>query len=86
MVVAAHRVAVFGGDGRPRPGLVDAPEIVTYPSAGYGGNGAVRRLEAALRAGTIGTLVILSRWNGHSATRKLRRLCKQLGIRIVIVR
>ena len=62
MVVAAHRVAVIGGDGRLRPGLVEAPEVVVFKSPRDGGNGDARRLEAALRAGSFGTLIVLTRW------------------------
>ena len=86
MVVAAHRVAVLGGDGRLRPGLVEAPEIVVFKSRRDGGNGDARRLEAALRAGSIGTLIVLTRWNSHSTTRKLRRICKNVGVDIVLLR
>lgn len=86
MVVAAHRVAVIGGDGRLRPGLVEAPEVVVFKSPRDGGNGDARRLEAALRAGSFGTLIVLIRWNSHSTTRKLRLLCKKLGVEIVVIR
>jgi len=85
MVVAAHRVAVLGGDGRLRPGLVDAPDVVMFRSARDGGNGPARRLEAALRTGSFGTLIILARWNSHSTTRNLRRLCVRLGVKVEVV-
>ena len=86
MVVAAHRVAILGGDGRNRPGLVEAPDIVLFRSPRDGGRGEARRLEKALKSGTIGTVVVLVRWNSHSTTRKIRKLCARLGVRVVLVR
>jgi len=86
MVVATHPVAVFGGNGRIRPGLVEAPEVVVFASPRDGGSGDARRLEAALRAGSFGTLVVLTRWNSHSRTRRLRRLCASIGAAVVMVR
>lgn len=85
-VVATHRVAVLGGDGRLRPGLVEAPEVVVFKSPRDGGNGDARRLEASLRAGSFGTLIVLTRWNSHSTTQKLRRLCKALGVIVMMMR
>jgi hypothetical protein len=86
--VVAHppRIAVLGGDGRVRPGLCAEGEVVTFRSPKDGGNGDVRRLEAGLRAGSYTKLVILSRWNSHVITRKIRRLCKRLGVAVVVVR
>lgn len=84
MVVVNHRVAVLGGDGRLPAGLVEAPEVIVFRSPREGGNGDVRRLEAALRSRTIGTLIVLTRWNSHSATRKLRRVAKSCGVEIVM--
>ncbi len=73
------RVAVYGGDGRQveRWGMEN---VVFFPSSRSGGNGPLRRLEAALRAGGIALVVILWRWNGHPETTKVRRLCRQLGV------
>ncbi len=85
VVVATHPVAVFGGDGRLRSGLIAAPKVTLFKSPHYGGNGDLRRLQAALRAGSYKTLVLLARWNSHSATRKLRVLCRRLGVRVVIM-
>lgn len=86
MVIATHPVAVLGGDGRVRPGLVDAPKVEVFKSPRDGGNRDSRRLEAALRAGSFGTLILLTRWNSHSITQKMRRLCKQLGVTVVVLR
>lgn len=86
MVTTAERVAVIGGDGRLSPRLVDAPEIAVYRSPRCGGNGDARRLEKALRKGSFGVLIVLTRWNSHSTTQKLSRLCKKLGVKIVLMR
>jgi hypothetical protein len=40
----------------------------------------------ALRAGRIGMVLILARWNGHAATRSVQSLCRLLGIPVRIIR
>lgn len=84
LVSPAQRVAVLGGDGRMRPEGRWGAEVVHFKSPRDGGNGEARRLEAALRAGAFDLLVVLTRWNSHSVTRKLRSLCRRLGIRVAI--
>ena len=58
---------------------------VYFQARRFGGNGELRRLETALRSGTIDRVVILARWNGHSATTKVRRLCKSRGVPVTFV-
>ena len=50
------------------------------------GRGELVRLEQALRAGGIDRVVIRTRWNGHSATSRIRRVCRVLGVPIEFVR
>lgn len=73
------RVAIYGGDGR-QVELWGAENVVFFQPSRFGGNGSLRRLEAALRAGRIALVVILWKWNGHPGTTKVRRLCRRLGV------
>ena len=79
MGAVGHRVAVYGGDGRQEEHF-QLPNAVFFQSSRFGGNGELRRFEHALRAGRIGEVIILRKWNGHSGTTKVRRLCRQLGV------
>lgn len=82
----SFRVAVLGGDGRFRlPELLDGVYTL-FKSARDGGNSEARRLEAGLRAGSFDKVILLVRWNSHSATRRIRRLCKQLGVAVELRR
>lgn len=86
-MVAARRqqVAVLGGDGRARSEFPTDCDIRHFLSKRDGGNGEMKRLENTLRSGTIDRLVILTRWNGHGATCKARRLCRALGVPVTVV-
>ena len=81
---ADRRIAVFGGDARQlhRGARYGAARFFQSPRSG--GNGELRRLVAALRAGSIDCVVVLTRWNGHSATGKLRRICRRYGVELVL--
>jgi hypothetical protein len=79
-----RRVAVLGGDGRHAERWSSDGEVVHFQAPGDGGNGDLRRLQSALRAGSIGLVVIVARWNSHSATTAVRTLCKKHGIRVQI--
>lgn len=80
------RVAVLGGDGRRHTSIPTEAEVHIYAAAGYGGNGEARRLESAIRAGSIEHVFILTRWNSHEVTKRIRRLCKQLQVPVTFVR
>lgn len=78
------RVAVLGGDGRFRPETLNGCEVRVFLGRRYGGNGELRRLERSLRSGRIDRVLILARWNGHSATTLVIRLCRALGIPVEV--
>ena len=80
------RVAVLGGDGRPHAHVPTGCEVRYFAAAGDGGNGEARRLASALRAGTVDQVIILTRWNSHEVTRRIRRICKQQQIPVTVVR
>ncbi len=79
MGAVGRRVAVYGGDGRQETHST-LTNAVFFKSSRFGGNGELRRFEDAIRAGSICKVIILRKWNGHSGTHKVRRLCRQLGV------
>ena len=81
----AGRVAVLGGDGRQEGRWAQLGEVDHFRGRRFGGNGELRRLERAIRAGSFALVVILARWNGHSATEKVMKLCRSRGVRVMIV-
>lgn len=81
----ALRIAILGGDARQSERWRGEGIAVFFQAPRFGGNGEARRLEAAIRSGSIDRVVILARWNGHSSTQAVRRLCRRLGIPVVVV-
>ncbi len=86
MTAAPRRVAIVGGDGRQSDRWAAWGETVHFQARGDGGNGEQRRLLSALRSGKITRVVILARWNCHSVTISVRKLCKKLAIPVEILR
>lgn len=82
MVAPTRRVAVLGGDGRFDPDRIPGADIRVYKARRYGGNGELRRLEAAIRQGGIDLVVVLTRWNCHSVTQKILGLCRRIGVKV----
>ena len=78
-------LAVLGGDGRFRPDGFPDHEVRIFRGRRFGGNGELRRLEQSLRSGGIDRLLLLARWNSHSATGRVLRLCRLLGVPFEIV-
>lgn len=79
MEPVTRRVAVYGGDARQIERWGGAG-FVFFESSRHGGNGELRRIEDALRSGRIAEVIILRKWNGHSGTMKVRKLCRRLGV------
>lgn len=79
------RVAVLGGDGRRADAWAPGEEVRIFRGRRYGGNGELKRLERSMRAGSVDRLVVLARWNGHSATTYAVRLARRLGIPFEVV-
>lgn len=90
-LATARRVAILGGDARQEGRGTDFGELGEFGEAVYfqgrrfGGNGELRRLEQAIRAGSFTLVVILARWNGHATTSKVLRLCRSRGVTVMIV-
>lgn len=79
------RLAIVGGLGDAR--AEDVPGRVRYfGSARDVGRGELVRLEQALRAGGIDRVIIRTRWNSHTATARIRRVCRTLGVPVEFAR
>jgi len=66
----------------------DPPELDRSGSSAMGAvraTGELRRLIAAVRARSVDLVIILARWNGHSATSVVRRFCRRAGVEVVVV-
>lgn len=82
-----RRVAVFGGDRqRSARELGGLEHVELFGSSGQTGQGELRRLVAAIRAGRIARVYLVLRWAGHSEVRAIRRLCRERGIRCEVFR
>lgn len=79
------RVAVLGGDGRAARRDAFPPSARHFPARRYAGNGPLRSLTQALRAGSFDRVFILARWNSHATTRRVLRLCRQLGVAVEVI-
>lgn len=67
--------AVIGGDGRPWNRGSPLPE--RYYT---GGSHDLHRVEQALKAGTVVRVVLLVRWVSRPFQRRLKALCRHLGV------
>ncbi len=77
----APRVAVFGGDlSKLSRALADLDHVELFGSTGQTGQGELRRMTAALRAGAVQQVCLVIRWAGHGEIDVIRRLCRALGI------
>ncbi len=83
-MVSPDRIAVLGGDGRQSRHFSDGVRF--YKSNRTAGNGELRRLEKAIRSGSIDLVIILARWCGHSASQHIRRLCRSQDIEVQFLR
>lgn len=81
----AQRVAILGGDVRQEGRWSEFGAAVHFQGRRFGGNGELRRLEQAIRAGSFALVVILARWNSHATTSKVLRLCRSRGVTVTIV-
>lgn len=80
------RVAVMGGDGRNVEKFADRGEVTFYQSRHDGGVSERRRMIAALKAGSFDLVILLSRWNGHDATKAIRKVCRTHNIPVEVIR
>ena len=81
MVSRTPRVAVFGGDLRKLSrALADLDHVELFGSTGQTGQGELRRMSAALRAGAVQQVCVVIRWAGHGEVDVIRRLCRVLGV------
>jgi hypothetical protein len=84
-----HTVAVVGGhrkDLARHERRFPNSRVRHFPSRRNAGVGSQRSLCDALRGGGIDSVVILTRFVGHSQTTKLRARCKALGVPVEMSR
>jgi len=79
------RIAVLGGSRRALPKIPAGLDVRHFKGLRDGGNGELRRLVRALKAGKIERLFLLARWNSHSVTKRVLRLCRTLSIPYTIL-
>jgi hypothetical protein len=79
------RVAILGGDGRNPERWAGLGEVEVYKAPRDGGNGELRRLESAIKAGGIARVLVIARFNAHSGMKKLRRTCRTHGVGMVVM-
>ncbi|WP_434419674.1 hypothetical protein [Nannocystis pusilla] len=87
MVSRGRRFAVVGGDiQKARIGLGTRDDVTLFGSSGQTGQGELRRLATALRAGKVERVFVVLRWVGHGEVAAIRALCRTLGIACVALR
>ena len=77
-------VLVIGGDGRKSPSPLLYIRFV--PSCRYGGPARINHAVAAIRSGSVGLVVLLTRWLGHSEYQLIVRTCREANVRFIIAR
>jgi hypothetical protein len=82
--MSAMRVAVVGGDGRFRPEQLPGAEVRIFLARRYGGNRGLRDLVAAVQAGGVDRVVVLARWNSHSTTCRVLRVCRRRRVPVEV--
>ena len=75
------RTAVFGGDLRKLArDLAGLEDLELFGSTRQTGQGELRRVSAALRAGAVQQVCLVIRWAGHGEIDAIRKLCRALGV------
>ncbi|MDB4929957.1 MAG: hypothetical protein JWM10_2441 [Myxococcaceae bacterium] len=85
LLARAVRVAVFGGDARQERRFRHLGEVAFYPAAGCGGPHHAQRLLDSIRHGGVDRVFILARWNGHSASGRVRDVARRHGVPVTIL-
>ena len=79
------RIAVFGGDSRQARRFRHVPDAVFYPAGGCAGPHHAQRLIDSIRHGGVDRILILVRWNGHSATRRIREVARAHAVPVTMI-
>jgi hypothetical protein len=64
----------------PNPTIADLLQIRFFGGPKDAGSGDLKAFEASLKAGTIDEVYLHIRWNSHSTTNLVRRLCRERSI------
>ena len=79
------QVLLVGGDARQGDHLVGNTLVRAIASTKHGGNGGLRALIASIHAGSVRCVVLLVRWLGHSESGAIRKACRAVGVRCLLV-
>jgi hypothetical protein len=60
-------------------------QIRVFGSPRDTGVGDFKRLEAAIKAGSIDEVYMPVRWNGHTTTKNVAKLCRDRGIPVYLL-
>lgn len=82
---AQLRVALVGGDERSGATYPPGVTVRRFGSSHFSGNGALRRVLAAITTGGLDAVVVLVRWLGHPASEAVRLACRRAGIPCSVV-
>ncbi|WIA20944.1 hypothetical protein OEZ85_005284 [Tetradesmus obliquus] len=86
---APRKVVAFVGGRALKPSdrktLPPDAEVRFFGSPRDTGRGELQRLEAAIKAGTIDEVYMPTRWNSHTTTQLVTRLCKDRGIPVLLL-
>eukprot|EP00775_Hariotina_reticulata_P006194 gene6194-6430_t len=77
------RIAFVGGRNLKRSHMKMLPpgaEVRHFGSARDVGEGEIKSLEACIKAGSVDEVYMMTRWNSHTTTQYISRLCKRLDI------
>lgn len=77
-----NRIAVVGGDGRESR---DLKGVDTFMSQRQGGNRTNKTLLARIMNGRYKTVLVLTKFIGHSLANNLRRACRNFGVELRFV-
>ena len=78
-------VVVVGGDARHGDRRIRNALVRAVASIKHGGSGKHRALIAAIRSGTVGLVILLARWLGHSERDAIAATCRAVGVRCLTV-
>jgi hypothetical protein len=67
------------------PPSLFALQVRFFASPRDTGVGELKRLEAAIKAGSIDEVYMPTRWNSHTTTQLVTRLCKDRGIPVFLL-
>jgi hypothetical protein len=81
---ATMTVAIIGGRGRGGGEYPSGVTVRRFGSPHDAGNGALKRLLAAIGSGRVDLVVMVARWFAHSASSRVRGACQRAGVPCIV--